>query len=63
MLMMRDYLEVIWENMSNPRWKNDFDLIFRAIFDDLASGNRMIGPPALPYNAAYIGNTYRRYWE
>ena len=42
-MVMRDYLEVFREIKCNPSWKNDFDLIFRAIFDDL--GNRMIGPP------------------
>jgi hypothetical protein len=35
-------LEVFREIMLNPRWKVFFDLVFRAIFDDL--GNRLIGP-------------------
>ena len=42
-MVMTDYLEVFREIIRDPRWKNDFDIIFRAIFDDL--GNRMIGPP------------------
>jgi hypothetical protein len=40
-LVVRDYLEVFREIMRDPRWKGLFDLIFRAIFDDL--GNRLIG--------------------
>ena len=40
-VIMRDYLEVFWEIMRDPRWKNDFNLAFRAVFDD--PGNRMIG--------------------
>ena len=41
-MVVRDYLEVFREIMRDPRWKGLFDLIFRAIFDDL--GNRLIGP-------------------
>ena len=33
-MVMRDCLDVFGE-MHNPLWKNDFDLVFRAIFDDL----------------------------
>ena len=39
-MVMSDYLDVFREIMHNPRWKNDFDLIFRALFDNL--GNDMI---------------------
>lgn len=42
-MVMRDYLEMFREIVRDPRWKHDFDLVFRAIFDDL--DNRMIGPP------------------
>lgn len=42
-MVTRDYLEVFRETMSESRWKHDFDLVFRAMFDDLA--NRIIGPP------------------
>ena len=41
-LVVRDYLEVFREIMRDPRWKGLFDLLFRAIFDDL--GNRLVGP-------------------
>ena len=42
-MVVRDYLEVFREIMRDPRWKDEFDFVFRAIFDDL--GNGMIGPP------------------
>jgi hypothetical protein len=41
--VMRDYLEFFREIVRDPRWKEDFDLVFRPIFDDL--GNRPIWPP------------------
>ena len=41
-LVVRDYLEVFREIMRDPCWKGLFDLLFRAIFDDL--GNRLVWP-------------------
>ena len=42
-LVVRDYLEVFREVMRNTQWKLQFELSFRALFDEL--GNRLIGPP------------------
>ena len=52
-MVMRDYLEVFWENMRDPRWNC-------AIFYDL--GNSMIGPLG-HHTLPCIGNTYWRYWN
>ena len=43
-LVVRDYLEVFREIMRDSRWKDHFDLVARAIFDNL--GRRLIGPPS-----------------
>ena len=42
-LVVRDYLEVFREIMRDSRWKDHFDLVARAIFDN--HGSRLIGPP------------------
>ena len=39
-LVVRDYLEVFREIMRYPRWKDQFDLVARAIFD--LSGRHLI---------------------
>ena len=41
-LVVRDFLEVFREIMRNPQWKNHFDLVARAIFDE--TGEHLIGP-------------------
>ena len=42
-LVVRDYLEVFREVMRKPQWRDQFEISFRAFFDEL--GNRLIGPP------------------
>ena len=42
-LVVRGYLEVFREIMRDPRWKDQFDLVARAIFCN--SWRRLIGPP------------------
>ena len=39
--MIRDHLEVFREIMRDPRWKDHFDLVARALFDNV--GNSLIG--------------------
>ena len=43
-LVVRDYFEVFREIMRDPRWKDQFDFVSRAIFDHDSSGLRLIGP-------------------
>ena len=45
-LVIGNYLEVFREIVRDPRWKDDFDLVARAIFDNL--GNHLIGSPWPP---------------
>jgi hypothetical protein len=47
-LVVRDYLEVFREIMREPRWKDQFDLVARAIFDH--RGKRLIGTPCSALN-------------
>ena len=58
----RDYLEVFREIMRDSRWKDHFDLVVRAIFEN--HGRHLIGPPSsarrvrldLGTQSAKIGN-------
>jgi hypothetical protein len=50
-LVVRDYLEDFREIMRDPRWKGLFDLVFRAIFDDL--GNQLIRPACSALQVAW----------
>ena len=60
-LVVRDYLEVFREIMRDPRWKDQFELVECAIFDNV--GRRLIGPPCcgvlrleLGTHTAIVGN-------
>ena len=46
--VVRDFLEVFREIMRESRWKKQFDLVARAIFDTV--GKRLIGPPCSALN-------------
>ena len=46
--VVRDYLEVFREIMRDPRWKDQFDPVARAIFCN--SWRRLIGPPCSALN-------------
>ena len=48
-LVVRDYLEVFREVMRDPRWKDQFDLAARAIFERC-----LIGPPCFALNWEHI---------
>ena len=46
--MIRDYLEVFREILRNPRWRDDFDLVVRAIFNNIR--NFLTGKPCSALN-------------
>ena len=48
-LVVRDYLEAFREIMRDPRWKDQFDLAVRAIFERC-----LIGPPCSALNLEHI---------
>ena len=57
-LVVRDFLEVFREIMRDSRWKDHFDLVARAIFDN--PGRRLIGPPCSALNCVVCCNCWGR---